>query len=57
MSNVARTVKYLSLVQSSDLSIPKISAGNMMYAVSVVSVQYNVTQYFACLWNVWSENS
>ena len=41
VSNVARSVKYPSLVQSGVLSIPK--AGNTMFAVPGVNGQYNVT--------------
>ena len=47
MNNVACTVKYPSLFQCDVLSIPKISAVNITFAVPAMSGQYNVTQYFA----------
>ena len=47
MNNVARTVKCPSLFQSDVLSIPKISAVNITFAVPAMSGQYNVTQYLA----------
>ena len=46
-NNVARTVKCPSLFQSDVLSIPKISAVNITFAVPAISGQYNVTQYLA----------
>ena len=48
-NNVACTVMCLSLFQSDILSIPKISAVNITFAVTAMSGQYNVTQYLACL--------
>ena len=53
MSNAACTVKCLSSVQNGVLSIPKFSAGNIMFAVSAVSGQYNAMQYLArlCIYN------
>ena len=47
INNVARTVKCQSLFQSDVLSIPKISAVNITFAVPAMSGQYNVTQYLA----------
>ena len=47
MNNVACTVKCPSLFQSDVLSIPKISAVNITFAVPAMSGQYNVTQYLA----------
>ena len=47
MNNVARTVKCPSLFQIDVLSIPKISAVNITFAVPAMSGQYNVTQYLA----------
>ena len=48
MNNIARTVKCPSLFQSDVLSIPKISAVNITFAVPAMSGQYNVMQYLAC---------
>ena len=47
MNNVERIVKCPSLFQSDVLSIPKISAVNITFAVPAMSGQYNVTQYLA----------
>ena len=47
MNNVTRIVKCPSLFQSDVLSIPKISAVNITFAVPAMSGQYNVTQYLA----------
>ena len=47
MNYVARTVKCPSLFQSNVLSIPKISAVNITFAVPAMSGQYTVMQYFA----------
>ena len=50
MNNVARTkctVKCPLLFQSDVLSIPKISAVNITFAVTAMSGQCNVAQYLA----------
>ena len=47
MDNVARTIKCPLLFQSDVLSIPKISAVNITFAVTAMSGQYNVTQDLA----------
>ena len=54
MNNVARTIKCPSLFQSDVLSIPKISAVNITFAVPAMSSQYNVRQYLAryCIYEV-----
>ena len=49
MSNLTRTVKCPSLVQSCVLLIPKISVGNIMSLLPAVQGECNVMQYLGCL--------